>query len=156
ERDDPRRVTSNLGQKAETVGAASLLPARRERPCSRTADERDELASPHGPCLSARATRYQIKQCCAAQQNWVPMTASGQSRLMQCETTNGLFPLFPKPGRKTSTSTRLACTRANVAGLSSARLYLGFPPERHSHTVVMSEERLVVANGTSFKTEGHD
>src|SRR5262249_14391239 len=111
---------------------------------------------PHGPCLSARATRYQIKQCCAAQQNWVPMTASGQSRLMQCETTNGLFPLFPKPGRKTSTSTRLACTRANVAGLSSARLYLGFPPERHSHTVVMSEERLVVANGTSFKTEGHD
>src|SRR5262245_49297187 len=85
------------------------------------------------------------------------MSVVGQSRLMQCEMTNGLFPLFPKTGRKTSTSTSLDCTRAaNVAGLSSARLYLGFPPERHSHTVVMSEERLVVANGTSFKTEGRD
>ena len=45
ERDDPRRVASNLGQKAETVGAVSLLPARRERPANRRAsDQRDELA----------------------------------------------------------------------------------------------------------------
>src|SRR5262245_29309416 len=37
ERDDPRRVASNLGQKAETVGAVSLLPARRQRPGRRPA-----------------------------------------------------------------------------------------------------------------------
>src|SRR5262249_34328727 len=46
-----------------------LLRACSEWPCQRTAKQCDELASPHRPCLSARTTRYQIKQCCAAQQN---------------------------------------------------------------------------------------
>src|SRR5262245_35066236 len=58
ERDDPRRVASNLGQKAETVGAASLLRARRERPRShsRAAEQRDELAPRHSITSSARAS----------------------------------------------------------------------------------------------------
>src|SRR5262249_41575814 len=57
ERDDPRRVTSNLGQKAETVGAASLLPARRQRPRGRrAAEQRDELAPLHSITSSARAS----------------------------------------------------------------------------------------------------
>src|SRR5262249_13158818 len=34
-----------------------LLCARRERPCCRAADERDELASPHSITSSARASR---------------------------------------------------------------------------------------------------
>jgi hypothetical protein len=47
ERDDPRRVASNLGQKAETVGAASLLPARRQRPGRRPANQRNERTPVH-------------------------------------------------------------------------------------------------------------
>src|SRR5262249_43952036 len=36
-----------------------LLRARRERPRRRAAEKRDEGAALHGPCLSARTTRYQ-------------------------------------------------------------------------------------------------
>src|SRR5262249_36729870 len=60
ERDDPRRVASNLGQKAETVGAVSLLPSRRQRPGRRPAEQRDELAPldlcTHSITSSARAS----------------------------------------------------------------------------------------------------
>ena len=65
-----------------------LLPARRERPrSSRTADKSDELASPHGLCLSARTTRYQIKQCCAAQQNLGANDRFGSFASMAVEAT---------------------------------------------------------------------
>src|SRR5262249_30245900 len=57
EGDDPRRVASNLGQKAETVGAASLLPARRQRPGRRCAEKRDELAASHSITSSASDRR---------------------------------------------------------------------------------------------------
>ena len=66
------RAPARLGTRIKETDPrdpATLLRARRERPCQRTAKQSDELASPHGPCLSARTTRYQIKQCCAAQQD---------------------------------------------------------------------------------------
>jgi hypothetical protein len=44
-----------------------LLCARRKRACCRAAEQRDELASPHGHSLGARITPYHIveKPCCA-------------------------------------------------------------------------------------------
>src|SRR5262245_35828924 len=64
ERDDPRRVASNLGQKAETVGAVSLLPPRRERPRGRSAAECSQQFPPSdGDChtpLRARCVKETI------------------------------------------------------------------------------------------------
>src|SRR5262249_2469336 len=52
-----------------------LLRSRRERPGSRAAEQRDELASSHGS-LSPRITPYHTvvgKPCCASPQNWLQM-----------------------------------------------------------------------------------
>jgi hypothetical protein len=69
ERSDAARIARAVADESDNRHAG-LLRARRERVSSRrAAKKRDEVATPHGPCLSARTTRYQIKQCCAAQQN---------------------------------------------------------------------------------------
>jgi hypothetical protein len=47
------------------------LRARCERPRRRTADQRNELAPPHEPSQSPKATTYHIKEkLCASQQNY--------------------------------------------------------------------------------------
>jgi hypothetical protein len=52
---EPFRVASREPhQDADPPHAARLLRPRRERPCSRTADKRNELASPHWPFPQAK------------------------------------------------------------------------------------------------------
>jgi hypothetical protein len=41
------------GEHADPPYPVGLLRARRKRPSSRAAEQRDELASPHGPLLSS-------------------------------------------------------------------------------------------------------
>src|SRR5262245_5064466 len=100
ERDDPRRVASNLGQKAETVGAVSLLPARRNRPRGRAAEQRDEVASPHGPCASVRGL-HATRSSSVVQHSkiWVPTTASGHSRPRTSKPLDRACPLRLKNGQ---------------------------------------------------------
>ena len=45
ERREHRRLGSLIVQNAQPIAAARLLRARRERPCGRSAEQRDELAA---------------------------------------------------------------------------------------------------------------
>src|SRR5262249_41532583 len=51
-----RIVLGKTAQHADAPHALALLRARRERPCRRAAEQRDELAAPHSITSSARAS----------------------------------------------------------------------------------------------------
>src|SRR5215468_9876491 len=51
-----RAILAQPAQHADAPHAFALLRARRERPCHRAAEQRDELASPHSITSSARAS----------------------------------------------------------------------------------------------------
>src|SRR5262249_14329575 len=98
--------------KADTQHLWLLLRARRQRPCRRATEQRDERASPHGaPLLKPRAARYHTvaeERRCASQQKLRADVADG-SKPVKLRTSK-CCPVFPRLCCKT----RLFFT--NVAG----------------------------------------
>src|SRR6476646_9075497 len=81
---------------ARICGPASCC-APRDRPWRRAAEQRDELASPHGHSLGARITPYHIveKPCCASQHFGPPEFRNGSKRESR---SDGLMSAFASCG----------------------------------------------------------